>query len=287
MNDVHRSMIVILLPALAASVAVAAEPPERSEPVPVELERVGVEEHLGDSISLNVEFTDERGKSVRLGDYFRGNRPVVLNLGYFRCPMLCGLVLNGLVDAAGDTKLAVGDDYSILTISVDPNETHQLAYLKKKNALEALGTPGAAAGWHFLTGKPDAIEVLTKEVGFGYQWVERRKEFAHTAVLVILTPDGRISRYLYGIKYPQRTYRLSLIEAAAGKIGSAMDQILLYCFQYDRHAGQYTLAAMNVMRIAAVFSMLLLGSFIGIAFLRESRRGSAADRTRVGVGPRE
>jgi protein SCO1/2 len=271
-NALRHISALAFVGALAVANVRAGEPPQRAEPLPPELEKVGIDEQLGETIPLDLEFVDEHGKSVRLRDYFTTGRPVVLNLGYYRCPMLCGLVLNGLVDAVAETELAVGNDYAIVTVSVDPNETHRLAYLKKKSVLQAIDQPGAAKGWHFLTGEHDAIAKLTDAAGFGYQWVERRGEFAHAAVLIVLTPEGRIARYLYGIKYPARTYRLSLVEAAAGEIGSTLDKVLLYCFQYDRHAGQYTPAAMNLMRGGAVFTMLLVGTGIWLALRRESKR---------------
>ncbi|MCO6436286.1 MAG: SCO family protein [Phycisphaerae bacterium] len=255
------------------SPAPAVAKSDRIESVPDELEGVGITEHLGTKIPLALTFTDSEGRTFKLADAFDGKRPVVLNLGYYGCPMLCGLVLDGLLDAMKEIPLSVGKDYVVLTLSIDPTEKAVIARMGKQKAIQKLGQPEAAAAWQFLSGDAENIQKLTDAVGWGFKWNERRQEFAHTAALVVLTPDGVVSRYLYGVQFPPKTLRLSLVEASEGKIGSTLDQILLFCFHYDATDGTYSLAAMNVMRLAGVVTALALGSGIGLAVWRERRRG--------------
>ena len=248
------------------------KPLERSEPLPPDLDDVGVTERLDATVPADLEFVDEEGKVVHLGDYFDGNRPVILNLGYFRCPMLCGLVLNGLVDAMREMDWTPGGEFEIVTVSIDPKETPVLAKLKKQNYLKAYGRSSAAAGWHFLTGAPEAITKLTETVGFDYAWNERQQQYAHAAVLIVCTPEGHVSRYLYGVKFEPRTVRLSLVEASEGKIGSTVDKVLLYCFQYDAAERRYAVAAVNVMRAGGVLTMLVLAVILIPVWIRDARR---------------
>jgi protein SCO1/2 len=245
---------------------------DRAEPLPGELEGVGLTEKLGDSIPLDLKFTDSNGNPVTLKKYFDQGRPVILNLGYFGCPMLCGVIMNGMLEAMQETPMMPGEDYEVLTISFDPSEAPVLARLKKQNYIKEFGNPQAASGWHFLVGKQDAISRLTDSVGYEFKWNERRGEFAHPSALVILTPEGRISRYLYGVRFPSTTFRLSLVEASEGKIGSTLDQLILYCFHYDDGVGQYTPAAINIMRLGGGITAIVLISLIGAALIREMRR---------------
>ncbi len=272
MNGVRRSPSLAL--ALIASLAVcgALGARERAEPTPRELEDVGVTERLGERVPLDIMLRDESGAPVRLERFFRDGRPVVLDLGYFRCPMLCGLVLGGLRDALREISLEPGEDFAVLSVSFDPAETPGLARARKRHVLEGYGRPGAAAAWHFLVGDVPEIERLTSAVGFRYRWVEERGEFAHAAALIVLTPDGRVSRYLYGVDFPARTLRLSLVEASEGTIGSAGDQLLLFCFQYDPESGRYSIAARKIMQLGAALTVVVLVSLIGSAFWREARR---------------
>lgn len=247
---------------------------DRQERVPEQMAKVGVSEHRGDKLPLDLRFTDDTGKQVRLGDYFESGKPVILDLGYYNCPMLCDLVMNGLSDAVKEMDWfphGQSGDYQIVTVSIDPTENHKLAAAKKKNYIEQLGDPSAAQGWHFLTGDQDNIDALSQAVGFGYQWDERQQQFAHPAVLFIITPEGKISRYLYGVQFPQRTLRLSLVEAADGKIGSALDQIILTCFHFDPTIGSYSLQAMQLMRAGGYLTVLIVAGVIGFALLREKK----------------
>jgi protein SCO1/2 len=274
------------VPALRASLAAAAlaaalvpvARAERVEPLPGELEGVGVTERLGQQVPLDLEFTDEDGRPVKLGNYFQAGRPVLLDLGYYRCPMLCNLVLNGFIEGLREVpNWTPGDNFEVVVVSVDPLETAKLAKLKKQNYVREYGRPESAGGWHFLTGSAESIAALTEAVGFRYKWVEERSEFAHAAVLVTLTPTGRVARYLYGVVFDPRTIRLSLAEASEGRSVSALDQLMLYCFQYDPSSRSYSFAAINIMRAGGVLALIVVGAVLASFWLRESRRRRAAN----------
>lgn len=240
--------------------------------VPDELDEVAVVEHVDEKIPVDLEFTNEAGEKVRLGDFFDGERPVLLTLNYYGCPMLCGLQLNGLVAGLKDLDWSVGDQFDIVTVSINPLETPTLAALKKHNYLQEYGRPEAGRGWHFLTGQTLAIDALAEATGFGYEYVEETGEYAHAAVAMVLTPDARLSRYLYGVVFDPKTVKYSLVEAADGRIGSPLDQIILFCFHYDAEAGAYTPVAMNIMRLGALLTAVVLGAVVGTFWLREHRK---------------
>jgi protein SCO1/2 len=265
------------LTALAFVVSLALAAPgaaraQRTEPLPEQLEGVGITEHRDAKIPLDLAFSDEDGRAVRLRDYFHEDRPVVLTLVYYSCPMLCTLVLNGLTDAMRDLSWEPGAEYEVVTVSFDPRETSTLARLKKQNYLSMYGRAGAGAGWHFLTGREEEIHALTEAVGFGYRWDEEQQQFAHQAAIFVLTPDGRISRYLYGVLFEPLTLKLTLLEASKGKIGSPLDQIVLYCYHYDPKSGSYAPAAMRFMRLGGVLTMVLVGAWLSSVWLRSARR---------------
>ena len=239
------------------------------EPAPKELQDIGIDEKSGATLPLDLQFVDETGKTVALRKYFNNKRPVILQLSYFGCPSLCSLVSNGLVDSLNELTLTMGKEYDVINVSFDPAETARLANLKKQSFLDAYNRPAGAEAWHFLTGNAAEIKRLTDAVGFRYKWVESSRQFSHPAVLILLTPDGKISRYLYGVKYDPRTLRLSLVEASEGKIGTTIDKILLTCFHYDGYAGKYNFVAMNLMRGAGVLTMLVLGGVIVTLLRRE------------------
>lgn len=245
---------------------------QRKEPLPRELEGIGITEHPGARLPLDLEFTDEDGKPVRLAQYFPGTRPVILTLGYYRCPMLCTLVLNSLVDGIRDLAWTPGREFEIVTVSIDPLETPTLARLKKQNYLEEYARPGAAEGWHFLTGREESIRKLAGAVGFGYRYVEERQQYAHPAAIFLATPDGRMARYLYGVVYQPKTVRLALTEAGQGKIGTTADQLLLYCFHYDGQEGRYVLAATNIMRFGGATTALVVGLWLVTSWRRGARK---------------
>jgi protein SCO1/2 len=256
------------LPALLCVTAAA----QRADQAPEELEGVDIVEHLGDTIPLDLPFTDENGKEITLQKYFQQGRPVILTLNYYTCPMLCTLQLNGLVDTLQELEWTPGQEFEIVTASINPRETPQLAKLKKQNYIKEYGRPSAAPGWHFLTGKEGNIEKLADTVGFEYKYDEETNQYIHAAALIIMTPEGKIARYLYGVMYDPKTLRLSLLEASEGEIGSTLDQVILYCFHYDAEKGTYAPAAMNIVRAVAILTASVLGIVLITLWLREARK---------------
>ncbi len=240
--------------------------------VPPALREIGFDQNLDQKIPLDTMFRDETGRTVRLGDYFR-TRPVVLVFAYYDCPMLCTLVINGLSSALGVLSLNAGSDFEIVTVSFDPRDTPKSASAKKATYLERYKRPSAAEGWHFLTGDRASIDTLTKAAGFRYVWDSATNQFAHPTGVIVLTPEGRIARYLFGIEYGPRDLRLALVEASAGKVGNRVDSLLLYCYHYDPMTGRYGLAIMRAMRIAGATTVLALGGFILLMLKRDKRRG--------------
>jgi protein SCO1/2 len=235
--------------------------------VPKAIREVGYDQHLNELIPLDIPFLDETGQAVRLGDFF-GRRPVVLALVYYDCPMLCTQVLNSLTSALGVLSLDAGKDFEIVTVSFDPREKPPLAAAKKATYLERYKRPGAADGWHFLTGEEASIKRLTSAVGFRYVWDDGLKQFAHPTGITVLTAEGRLSRYLFGVEYWPRDLRFALIDASAGKIGSPVQQVLLYCYHYDPETGRYGLAIMRAVRLAGLATVLALGAFIAVMVRR-------------------
>jgi protein SCO1/2 len=236
--------------------------------LPAMLQGVGIEQKLNSQLPLEATFRDETGSPVRLGNYFQG-RPVIVNLVYYKCPMLCNLVLTGMVRTLRHLSLNPGSDFDIVTISFDPSETPQLAAAKRQTYLAEYNRAGAAASWHFLTGDQSQINKVTEAVGFHYQWDDRQKTWAHASGIFIATPDGKMSRYIYGVYYPDRDLRLSLVEASANKIGTLNDQILLFCYHYDPVKGKYGLVITNVIRLSCTLTVLALASFILLMLRRE------------------
>ncbi len=241
-----------------------------------ELQKIDIVEHLGDTIPFDLAFTDDRGKAVTLGDYFAKDRPVILVLGYYRCPMLCNLVFNGITKALPELGLQPGAEYEVINVSINPEETWELAEAKKRTYVLEAGVSGLNPAWHFLVGPAEQSEQLADAVGFKYFWDEKRNEYAHAAVLIILSPDGMISRYLYGIEFKPKDVRLSLVEASDGKIGTTMDRLILACFHYDPEAGSYVLFARNAMTIGGVLTIFALGLLVGGMVYRERRKRSRA-----------
>ena len=245
-------------------------PAAPSTALPTPLQDVGFDQRLDQLLPLDLRFRDEDGHEVRLAQYF-GRRPVVLTFVYYECPMLCTQVLNGLT--AGMTVLdqSIGRDFEVVTVSFDPRETPVLASGKKKAYLDRYGRAGAAAGWHFLTGSEASIAALTEAAGFQYAWDPESAQFAHTTGIVIATPDGRLSRYLFGIDFAPRDLKFALIEASAGKIGTLADQLLLYCYHYDPRKGAYSFVAMNAVRIGGAVTVLALLGFVVLTLRREGQ----------------
>jgi protein SCO1/2 len=248
-----------LAPALASAQMGSVPPPRPA--TPGVLQEIGFDQRLGETVPLDLAFTDEAGRRVRLSDYF-GGKPVVLSLVYYECPMLCTISLNGLAAALEVLSFVPGQEFEVVTVSFDPTESPVLAAAKKKAYLARYKRPGAHAGWHFLTGPRESVDALTHAVGFRYVWDEATKQFAHPAGLVVLTPEGRISHYLFGVEYSPKDLRLALVDAAGGRIGSPVDQLLLYCYQYDPQTGRYSAAILNLVRAAGALTILALGGFI-------------------------
>lgn len=270
-------LLTALVPGLSVRSAHAQAYAPQSSPAPAEskpaqLEGVDMDYHLGDKVSLDLTFTDSNGERVKLGDFFDGERPVVLQLGYYECPMLCGLVFQGLHKVIGETSLMLGEDYRVVTVSIDPAEQPSLARQKRQTTLKGLDIAEGGDGWHFMVGESHMIEKLTDEVGFGFRWVRQQQQFAHPAVIMILSPDGTITRYLSGVNYEEQTFRLSLVEASQGQVGSLVDQFLWTCLHYDPSIGSYSMTAMGMMRIGGALTVAALALVIGGFIWREHRR---------------
>jgi protein SCO1 len=246
---------------------------------PPRLENVGIEQRLDAQLPPDLIFRDETGKAVKLGDYF-GRKPLILNLVYYNCTMLCGEALAGLFSAMRLIKFDVGNEFDVVTVSFDPRETPEMAAAKKADYVKRYGRAGAAGGWHFLTGQPESINALTKAVGFQYQYDARTNQYAHATAIMVLTPQGRISRYFYGVDFPPKDLRLGLVEASQGKIGNAVDAVLLYCYHYNPETGKYGAMVSNILRMAGAATILLLGGLLFILWRLDSSvtRKTAAKR---------
>ena len=245
------------------SVVLAQDPPAGV------LTQIGVDQKLNAAVPQDLRFKDELGRDVQLRDLFKG-KPLILSLVYYECPMLCSMTLNGLVRSMRPLAFDIGDEFEVITISFDPNETPGLAAAKKDVYVNDYGRAGAASGWHFLTGSADSIARLTEAVGYRYQWDQYTKQWAHVSAMMVLTPDGRVSQYLYGIEFSSRDLRLSLVQASQNKIGTLVDRILLYCYQYNPHTGRYGVVIMNTVRLASVATVLALAAFIILNRRREA-----------------
>ncbi len=250
------------------------------------LEGVGIDQRLGAQVPMDLTFKDETGKSVRLGDYFDGKHPVILTQVYYGCPMLCTLVLNDLTRGMNGLNLSAGDDFQVVTVSFDPRETPAMAKDKKATYLQSYRRPHAEEGWHFLTGDEANIRQLTQATGFHYKWDEKFNLFIHPSGITVLTPNGVISRYFFGIDYGLKDLKLSLQEASGNKIGSLTDQILLYCFHYDESTGKYSIMVTRMIRVGGVLTMAGLGAFWFTMFRRD-RANAAIGALPVGAGTNE
>lgn len=234
-------------------------------------QRIGIDQKLGDQLPLDLRFVDSEGNTVHLRDFF-GEKPIVLSLVYFDCPMLCTQVINSLLRAMNVLSFGAGTEFDVLTISIDPGETPELAKAKKIEYLKNYRGREGSTGWHFLTGEQQQIEQLTAAVGFRYEYDEPTDQYIHASGIMVLTPDGKLARYFYGIDYPPRDLRWGLVEAADGAIGNPVDQLLLLCYSYDPMTGKYGLYIRNSLRIGGLATVLALGSFIFV-MLRRERRG--------------
>jgi protein SCO1 len=253
--------------ALLVGAAVAA-PPQPPAPAP----NIGIEQRLNERIPLELVFRDEGGRAVSLGDYF-GQKPVILVLAYYRCPRLCSLVLNGLVEGLQQIDYEIGNQFTVVTVSIDPREGPELAAAKKSAYVQQYGRPGAAAGWHFLTGDEPAIQRLTQAVGFRHVYDAKRDEFGHDSAIMMATPDGTLARYFYGIEFPARALRFGLEDSSAGKIGSPITRPLrLLCFAYDPVTGTYSFLTMQLVRLGAGVTVLVITLLLVRSWRRERRK---------------
>jgi protein SCO1/2 len=273
-----RLQVVILILGMAACAwAQGMGPSIESPPAnvrPPGLKNVGIEQHLNEQIPADLQFRDESGKTVRLGDYF-GKRPMILNLVYYKCPMLCSEVLSGLTSALKPMKFDVGKDFDVLTVSFDPRETPQDATESKAKWLQRYGHAGAEKGWHFLTGPQESVNALTKAAGFGYDYNDQSGQFAHATAIMVLAPEGKIAQYYYGVEFSPKDLRLAMVQASDNKIGSLTDQILLYCYHYDPNAGRYSVLILRVLRLAGVATMALLFGFMFVMFRHDLVKGKS------------
>ncbi len=254
---------------------VAAQDMTSSSLAPEDIEGVGIEQKLDENIPLDLVFVDEQGRDVVLGEFF-GKKPVVLSLVYYECPMLCTLILNGLLTGLDELDFDIGEEFEVVTVSFNPNDTPKLATAKKRTYVERYGRAGAADGWHFLTGSEESIKQLTDAVGFKYKYDAERKEYIHASGIMVATPAGKLSRYFYGIDYAARDIKLGLMDASEEKIGSIADQILLFCYHYDPTTGKYGVAIMNIMRVIGGLTVLGIVVFIVSSLRREKQVASQA-----------
>jgi len=252
------------------TLAVGAAAQDNAAITPPQLRGVGIDQRLNNQVPLGLRFRDETGQSVTLGSYF-GKKPVILSLVYYTCPMLCTMAENGLLNALRDVKFNIGEQYEVVTVSIDPTETPEMAMGKKAVYVGLYGRPGSKQGWHFLVGDEPSIRALAQAVGFHYNYIPETKQFAHATGIIVLTPQGKVSRYFYGILYPSRDIRLALVEASNEKIGNPVDAVLLYCCQYDPTTGKYSIIVSRVLRIAGVITLLCMGTLV-IALSRGGRR---------------
>jgi len=257
-------------------------PPPRHAPIPAgekprELEEVRIDQRLDETLPLDADFKDENGADVKLGKYF-GKKPVVLALVYYSCPMLCNQVLNGMTSGLDVLKnFSIGKEFEVVTVSFDPRETPDLASQKKETYIQWYKRDGAAEGWHFLTGDKKNIDRITEAAGFHYKWDDKTNQFIHASGIMIVTPEGKLARYFYGIEYAPKDLRLGLVEASNGKIGSPVDQLLLYCYHYDPASGKYGAVVMNIMRLGGLLTIVGLVVMVLVFRKRFSVTGSASE----------
>jgi protein SCO1/2 len=272
--------LCLLLPLFAnaqPSRPLSVPPPGKAatEQVPI-LREVGIDQKLDATVPLDLAFVDENNRDVTLGDFF-GTRPVILALVYYECPMLCGYVLNGLEGSLSALTFDAGRDFDVLVVSFDPGETPAIAADRRKSFLQRYRRAGAEAGVHFLTGREASIKRLTGAVGFRYAYDPAIDQFAHPAAITILTADGRVSRYLYGVEFAPKDLKLALVETAEGRIGTVVDQALLFCYHWDPESGKYGFVVMNIVRLAGATTAIGLGAFIVLALQRERRKPRTRD----------
>jgi protein SCO1/2 len=258
--------------AQSSSGGLQPQPGVPSSQMPGALQDVGFEQRLNETLPLDLVFRDEDNREVRLGEYF-DRRPVVLAFVYYECPMLCSQVMNGVTSALTALDERVGSDFEVVAVSFDPRETPMMAAAKKKSYVDRYNRANAAHGFHFLTGSEASIKALTAAAGFKYAWDDQTQQFAHASGFVVATPEGKLSRYFFGIEYAPRDVKFALIESSAGRVGSLVDQVLLYCYHYDPKTGSYSFVAMKAVQLGGAFTLLALVGFVVVAIRREHRVG--------------
>jgi protein SCO1/2 len=281
---VCASVAILCFP-LLGSYTFAEDFPDR---LPKELNDIGITEHLGATLSAkDLHFKDDQGKDVVLSDYLVGGKPIILTLVYYECPNLCNLILNGLTDSVKELnqtlKWTPGKQFDIVAVSINPHEKPDLAAKKKAAYLKAYGNPESAGGWHFLTGEDSQIKKLASQVGFGYRYDAEAQQYAHASAIYVVTPEGKISRYLYGIEFPAKDLRLALLEASHGRIGTVIDRFLLFCYRYDPKTRKYSVMINRVMDAGVAGTVLVFGGYLAVFWLKERRKiahASSDDETK-------
>jgi protein SCO1/2 len=270
----RRSFILLLqLIGTFALTGVLAGDFARAEDVPYELKDIGITEHLGSDVSVrDLHFKDESGQDVTLSKYVDGKKPVVLALVYYECPNLCNMLLNGLTETLKSLDWTPGERFDIVAVSINPKETPDLAAKKKAAYVRSYGRAASAVGWHFLTGEESQIRKLASQVGFSYRYDEREKQYAHASAIYVLTPEGQISRYLYGIEFRPKDLKLALLEASSGKIGSVVDRFVLFCYHYDPKSRSYSMVINRVMTASCSGMILVFGGYLAVFWRREKKR---------------
>lgn len=278
-TDPDAMMLRTVTSCLALALAGHALAQVGADELPAELDGVGIVQKLDAQVPVELPFVDHTGRAVRLQDYLDGTRPVILTLNYYRCPMLCSLTLNGLVDGLRKVDLGLGTDYDIVTVSINPNEGPDLALQNRRGYVSMLGGDVPETAWAFLTGDEDDIVELADTVGFGYRYDEHSGEYAHTSSIMFLTPDGRVSKYMNDVRFNPRDMRLALVDASSGQIGSLMDELLLFnCFQWDPEAGSYVASAWKIMRLGGFITVILLvGGIIVLGRMGPRRGGGTSE----------
>jgi protein SCO1/2 len=264
--------LLLTVTPLAAAPVPLSERVDRTDPTPKQLQGVDVQERLGSPMPLSLPFRDQEGRAVTLGKYFDGQHPVLFTLNYSNCPMLCSLMLTGLVKGLKDVEWGINKDYQVVTVSLDPEEPIDVTQRTANRYLTQYGRPDARPGWHFLTGSEASIRAYADALGFSYRYDEARKEYAHPAAIALASPNGTLVRYLYGLEFQPKTLRLGLVEASEGKIGTTLDRLVLYCFHYDSSEGRYAPVAKRIMEVGGAITVVLLVGFLALLYRADSKR---------------
>ena len=275
----QRLIFIFMVSFLGASVSAHNYDPKNVEvtghELPKEFQGVGVEEHLGQQLNMSLPFVDDNGNKVTLGSYFNSGKPVILAMVYYSCPSLCNYHMNGLTEVFKDLKWTIGQDFDVVFVSMYSKEQFDLAAPKKANYIEEYGRPQSVNGWHLLTGEEENIQALAKQLGFKFKWIPEQEQFSHVSVAYAVTPGGKISRYLYGIRPETQTMKLALLEASKGQIGTFVEQVLLYCFHFNPQKNKYTLYAWNIMQMGAILTLLILSIILIPVWFKEKNRSFA------------